>query len=77
MLTGGQDNDGALNQEELEQLFSTSPGNPWLSQRFPDTTEVDEKGNEKWPRGDKEVWEAGTRGIDKGTFPPGQSREQG
>ncbi|KAI0790153.1 glycogen phosphorylase [Irpex lacteus] len=27
--------------------------------------ETDEKGNEKWPRGDKNVWEAGTRGLDK------------
>ena len=29
---------------------------------FPET---DEQGNEKWPRGDKKVWEAGTRGLDK------------
>jgi mitochondrial Rho GTPase 1 len=33
-----QDQDGALNAEELEELFSTSPGNPWVSQGFPETT---------------------------------------
>lgn len=36
--TFDKDQDGALRTEELEDLFSTSPGNPWASQRFPDTT---------------------------------------
>lgn len=36
--TFDQDLDGALNTEELESLFSTSPGNPWINQGFPDTT---------------------------------------
>lgn len=35
---GGQDLDGALDEAELENLFSTSPGNPWTSQGFPETT---------------------------------------
>jgi hypothetical protein len=28
--------------------------------------EIDEKGEEKWPRGDEKVWKAGLRGIDSG-----------
>ena len=40
-----QDKDGALSQEELDELFSTSPGNPWIVQKFPETTEVNERGN--------------------------------
>ncbi|KAJ3532773.1 hypothetical protein NM688_g7374 [Phlebia brevispora] len=40
-----KDKDGALNEEELDDLFSTSPGNPWVSQKFPETTEVNERGN--------------------------------
>ena len=39
-----QDNDGALSQSELDDLFSTSPGNPWLAQGFPDTTITDDMG---------------------------------
>lgn len=33
-----QDHDGALSVSELETLFSTSPGNPWLAGGFPETT---------------------------------------
>lgn len=39
-----KDNDGALSQSELDDLFSTSPGNPWLSQGFPHTTITDDLG---------------------------------
>ncbi|WVR09232.1 mitochondrial Rho GTPase 1 [Kwoniella sp. DSM 27419] len=39
-----KDQDGALSQSELDDLFSTSPGNPWLSQGFPDTTITDDMG---------------------------------
>ncbi|WVO22785.1 mitochondrial Rho GTPase 1 [Cryptococcus decagattii] len=39
-----KDQDGALSQHELDDLFSTSPGNPWLSQGFPDTTITDDMG---------------------------------
>ncbi|EIW59578.1 mitochondrial Rho GTPase [Trametes versicolor FP-101664 SS1] len=39
-----KDQDGALNKEELEELFSTSPGNPWAGQKFPDTTVSDDTG---------------------------------
>ncbi|OCH84908.1 mitochondrial Rho 1 [Obba rivulosa] len=42
--TFDKDQDGALNAEELEDLFSTSPGNPWASQKFPDTTVADDTG---------------------------------
>ena len=28
--------------------------------------ETDEKGHEKWPRGEEKVWKAGLRGVDKG-----------
>ncbi|KAG1745969.1 EF hand associated-domain-containing protein [Suillus paluster] len=42
--TFDKDQDGALNSTELEELFSTSPGNPWANQKFPDTTLVDDKG---------------------------------
>ena len=28
--------------------------------------ETDEKGQEKWPRGDEKVWKDGLRGVDKG-----------
>ncbi|TIB14288.1 hypothetical protein E3P89_00959 [Wallemia ichthyophaga] len=38
------DKDGALCESELEELFATSPGNPWLNNGFPDTTLTDEKG---------------------------------
>jgi len=41
--TFDKDQDGALKTTELE-LFSTSPGNPWASQKFPDTTLVDDTG---------------------------------
>jgi len=44
VLTNLQDQDGALKTEELEDLFSTSPGNPWASQGFPDTTVSDDTG---------------------------------
>ncbi|GMK59302.1 hypothetical protein CspeluHIS016_0703170 [Cutaneotrichosporon spelunceum] len=39
-----KDNDGALSQSELDDLFSTSPGNPWRAQGFPDTTITDDQG---------------------------------
>ncbi|OWZ68615.1 mitochondrial Rho GTPase 1 [Cryptococcus neoformans Bt85] len=39
-----KDQDGALSQNELDDLFSTSPGNPWVSQGFPDTTITDDMG---------------------------------
>ncbi|ORY29137.1 P-loop containing nucleoside triphosphate hydrolase protein [Naematelia encephala] len=39
-----KDQDGALSQLELDDLFSTSPGNPWLAQGFPDTTITDDMG---------------------------------
>ena len=39
-----KDQDGALNKEELQELFSTSPGNPWAGQKFPDTTVADDTG---------------------------------
>ncbi|ORX38936.1 P-loop containing nucleoside triphosphate hydrolase protein [Kockovaella imperatae] len=39
-----KDQDGALSTSELNDLFSTSPGNPWLSQGFPETTITDELG---------------------------------
>ncbi|KIY71675.1 mitochondrial Rho GTPase [Cylindrobasidium torrendii FP15055 ss-10] len=42
--TFDKDQDGALATSELEEVFSTSPGNPWASQKFPDTTLSDEHG---------------------------------
>ncbi|BGP27838.1 ERMES complex Ca(2+)-binding regulatory GTPase gem1 [Rhodotorula toruloides] len=33
-----QDRDGALSPSELDNLFSTSPGNPWVAGGFPETT---------------------------------------
>ena len=39
-----QDSDGALNDEELAELFSTSPGNPWLRDGFPATTVTNDQG---------------------------------
>jgi mitochondrial Rho GTPase 1 len=39
-----KDRDGSLNSTELNDLFSTSPGNPWTAQKFLDTTAVDETG---------------------------------
>lgn len=39
-----QDQDGALKTAELEELFSTSPGDPWTNQKFPDTTLADDSG---------------------------------
>ena len=39
-----KDRDGSLNATELSDLFSTSPGNPWTAQKFPDTTTADETG---------------------------------
>ena len=44
MTYGPQDQDGALSQLELDELFSTSPGNPWTPQGFPDTTITDDDG---------------------------------
>jgi Ras family protein T1 len=32
------DKDGALNSTELAALFSTSPGNPWIDSKFPQST---------------------------------------
>ena len=40
-----KDRDGSLNSTELNDLFSTSPGNPWTAQKFPDTTVADETGS--------------------------------
>ncbi|KZP33470.1 mitochondrial Rho GTPase [Athelia psychrophila] len=42
--TFDKDQDGALNTSELDDLFSTSPGNPWATQKFPDTTLADDSG---------------------------------
>ncbi|KAJ7212008.1 EF hand associated-domain-containing protein [Mycena pura] len=42
--TFDKDQDGALKTAELEQVFSTSPGNPWATQKFPDTTLSDDSG---------------------------------
>ncbi|KAF8442938.1 P-loop containing nucleoside triphosphate hydrolase protein [Boletus edulis BED1] len=42
--TFDKDQDGALKTVELDELFSTSPGNPWASQKFSDTTLVDDTG---------------------------------
>lgn len=39
-----QDQDGALKIAELDEVFSTSPGNPWATQKFPDTTLADDTG---------------------------------
>jgi len=39
-----KDQNGALSSTELEELFTTSPGNPWISQGFPDTTITDDTG---------------------------------
>ncbi|KAF9242518.1 P-loop containing nucleoside triphosphate hydrolase protein [Melanogaster broomeanus] len=42
--TFDRDQDGALKIAELDELFTTSPGNPWASQGFPDTTLADDTG---------------------------------
>ncbi|KAL0580663.1 ERMES complex Ca(2+)-binding regulatory GTPase gem1 [Marasmius crinis-equi] len=42
--TFDKDQDGALNPSELEAVFATSPGNPWATQKFPDTTLTDDTG---------------------------------
>ncbi|KAJ7600797.1 EF hand associated-domain-containing protein [Mycena floridula] len=42
--TFDQDKDGSLKTEELENVFSTSPGIPWTNQQFPDTTLTDDTG---------------------------------
>lgn len=42
--TFDKDKDGALKESELENLFSTSPGNPWRSIGFPETTITNESG---------------------------------
>lgn len=39
-----RDKDGVLSWSELEELFSTAPGNPWLSFGYPETTVTDEMG---------------------------------
>ncbi len=39
-----KDQDGALKPEELNDLLSTSPGNPWATQKFPDTSLSDDAG---------------------------------
>ena len=39
-----KDRDGSLNSTELNELFSTSPGNPWTVQKFVDATVADEAG---------------------------------
>ncbi|KAI9184516.1 ERMES complex Ca(2+)-binding regulatory GTPase gem1 [Blastocladiella emersonii ATCC 22665] len=38
------DQDGALNDAELAELFSTSPGNPWTASGFPDSALTTENG---------------------------------
>ncbi|ORE09753.1 mitochondrial Rho GTPase [Rhizopus microsporus var. microsporus] len=40
-----KDKDGALNRKELDSLFSTSPGNPWVNTGFPHTTITTETGS--------------------------------
>ncbi|KAG6868992.1 hypothetical protein C0993_006514 [Termitomyces sp. T159_Od127] len=42
--TFDKDQDGALKKAELDEVFSTSPGNPWATQNFPDTTLSDDTG---------------------------------
>ena len=42
MLILLKDQDGALKAAELDELFNTSPGNPWAAQKFPDTTLSDD-----------------------------------
>ncbi|KAI8855269.1 P-loop containing nucleoside triphosphate hydrolase protein [Chytridium lagenaria] len=42
--TFDRDKDGALREAELDDLFSTSPGNPWLGSGFPQTTITDGSG---------------------------------
>lgn len=43
--TFDKDQDGALNVSELDELFSTSPGNPWTAKyKFPDSTVADDSG---------------------------------
>ncbi|KAF9221671.1 mitochondrial Rho GTPase [Gyrodon lividus] len=42
--TFDKDQDGALKPGELDEMFSTSPGNPWANQKFPDTTLADDTG---------------------------------
>lgn len=39
-----KDRDGSLNSTELDDLFSTSPGNPWTAQKLLDTTVADDTG---------------------------------
>ncbi|KAF9778643.1 P-loop containing nucleoside triphosphate hydrolase protein [Thelephora terrestris] len=39
-----KDRDGSLNFTELNELFGTSPGNPWTAQKFLDATVADETG---------------------------------
>lgn len=39
-----KDKDGALSWEELAELFSTAPENPWLQYGFPETTLTNEAG---------------------------------
>ncbi|CAG8607356.1 13079_t:CDS:10, partial [Acaulospora colombiana] len=39
-----KDKDGALKDSELEQLFSTTPANPWINSEFPHTTITNEAG---------------------------------
>ena len=40
-----KDRDGALNEKELEGLFSTAPDSPWAGTMFPDTTIADDSGS--------------------------------
>jgi len=39
-----RDGDGALAWEELEELFATTEGNPWIKQGFPETSVTNEHG---------------------------------
>jgi Ras family protein T1 len=44
VFNSSKDQDGALKTAELDEVFSTSPGNPWATQKFPDTTLSDDTG---------------------------------
>lgn len=58
-LTFVEDKDGALNEVELADVFSTSPGNLWASTGFPDTTVTDDAGHvtlQGWLAQWRQVW---------------------
>lgn len=39
-----RDGDGALSWDELDELFATCPGNPWIASGFPNTTLLNDTG---------------------------------